>query len=153
MRDRLIHEHRHDPYKSTHKPAEPTTCPGCGAVYHRGRWQWTESPKDANEARCPACARIHDHYPAGYVNLRGEFLQAHRQEILNLVRNVEERESAEHPLKRIMDISEEDGGLLITTTDLHLARSIGDEIHRAWQGELDYKYAEESNIIHVAWER
>lgn len=153
MRDRLIREYRHDTYKATHKPREPTVCPACGAVYHRGRWHWAEKPEDAHQALCPACARIHDHYPAGYINLRGGFLREHRDDIVNLVRNIETREKAEHPLKRIMNIEEEDGGLLITTTDLHLAKSIGDGIQHAWHGELDYKYADESNIIHIAWER
>lgn len=153
MRDRLIQEHNHDAYKASHKLKEPTLCPDCGAVFHRGRWQWAEPPQAAHQMRCPACARIHDHYPAGYINLRGDFLHQHLNEIVNLVHNIESREKAEHPMKRVMSIQEEDGGMLITTTELHLARTIGEEIHHAYQGELDYKYTDESNIIHIAWQR
>lgn len=153
MRDRLVQEYRHDTYKAIEKPEEPTQCPDCGAVFHEGRWQWCLAPGNAHKVRCPACARIHDHYPAGYVSLRGDFLPGHRKEILGLVHNVEAREREDHPVKRIMSIIDEEDGLLITTTDLHLAKSIGDAIYHAYHGELDYKFAEESNIIHVVWER
>jgi hypothetical protein len=37
-RDRLIHEHVHDPYKTRLQLPEPTVCPQCGAVFHEGRW-------------------------------------------------------------------------------------------------------------------
>ncbi len=106
-----------------------------------------------HEALCPACQRVRDHYPAGYVTVRGQFLQDHRQEILGLVRNIEAREKAEHPLKRIMDIQDENGTVLITTTDIHLARSIGDELYDAYEGSVDYDYTEESNLLRVTWER
>ena len=153
MRDRLIQERIHDTYKPNHKPPEPTVCPECGAVFLHGRWQWGEIPGKTYKAHCPACARIRDRYPAGYLNLKGDFLSSHRDEILGLARNIEEKEKTEHPVKRIMDIEEEDEGLLITTTDLHLAKAIADAIERAYDGELDYKFSDESNIIHIVWER
>lgn len=152
-RDRLIQEHDHDTYKSKRKLPEPTVCPECGAVFHRGRWTWASRPPDAQKTLCPACHRVHDRYPAGYVTLSGEFLRDHSQELLGLVRHVEAREKAEHPLKRIMDIAQENGSTVITTTDIHLARSIGDALFHAYEGKLDYRYAEESNILHVTWER
>ncbi len=152
-RDRLIQEHDHDTYKSKRKLPEPTVCPECGAVFHQGRWTWAPRPPDAHETLCPACHRVHDRYPAGYVTLSGEFLRDHSQELLGLVRHVEAREKAEHPLKRIMDVAEQDGSTVITTTDIHLARSIGDALLHAYEGKLDYRYAEESNILHVTWER
>ena len=34
-RDRLMHEHIHDPYKTPHKLPEPTVCPDCGAELTR----------------------------------------------------------------------------------------------------------------------
>ena len=65
-RDRLIHEHIHDTYKSRGKLPEPTVCPQCRAIYHQGRWQWAESwPCQSHEELCPACHRIKDHYQPG----------------------------------------------------------------------------------------
>ena len=72
-RSKLFHELVHDSYKSRGKPHEPTLCPQCGAVFHKGRWQWLPKPEAAHSEMCPACHRIHDHFPAGYVKLEGEF--------------------------------------------------------------------------------
>jgi NMD protein affecting ribosome stability and mRNA decay len=153
QRDRLIQEHDHNTYKSKRKLPEPTVCPQCGAVFHEGRWTWAPRPEGAHETLCPACERARDRYPAGYVNVGGEFFREHREELLSLVRNIESREKAEHPLKRILGTENRDGAVLITTTDIHLARTIGDALHHAYEGKLDYQYAEESKILHVSWER
>ncbi len=152
-RDRLIQEFEHDTYKSRGKLPEPTVCSDCGAVFHKGRWQWRDAPPDAHRTRCPACHRIADRYPGGYLTLGGDFFKAHRDEILHLVRNVEAREKHQHPLRRIMGIEEQDDSVLVTTTDMQLARAMGDAVHDAYQGEIDYRYTEESNILRVNWSR
>lgn len=152
-RDRLIREYNHDTYKSKRKLPGPTICPQCGAVFHEGRWSWATKPAGAQETLCPACRRVRDRYPAGYVTLSGQFLLDHREELLALAHNVEAREKAEHPLKRIMDTRQQDETVLITTTDMHLARSIGDGLQHAYQGELEYEYTEEQNILRVRWRR
>jgi NMD protein affecting ribosome stability and mRNA decay len=152
-RDRLIEDSKHDVYKSKRKPKEPTTCSDCGAVFRDGRWTWVSGAGLPAGERCPACQRILDHYPAGIVTLRGEFQLEHRDELLGIARNVEEREKAEHPLKRIMESRREQGSLVITTTDMHLARSIGDAIHHAYEGELDYEYVKEGTVLRVEWRR
>jgi NMD protein affecting ribosome stability and mRNA decay len=152
-RDRLLQENRHDPYQAKHKVPEPTVCPQCGAVFHEGRWQWLARPAQAHEELCPACRRIHEELPAGYVSVSGAFFKDHRDELLHLVKNEEDREKGEHPLKRIMKIEDEDDGLQITTTDIHLARRIGDALHDAYQGELEYHYNEAENLLRVVWTR
>ena len=73
--------------------------------------------------------------------------------MLHLARNEETHAKAEHPLKRIMKIEDEDDGLLITTTDIHLARGIGEALHHAYQGELAYHYNEQENRLRVVWAR
>jgi len=152
-RDRLIREPTHDPYRSLRKLPEPTVCPDCDAVFREGRWRWAAGPVDAPRTLCPACQRIADRYPAGFVTVSGGFLREHRSEILGLARNVEMRERGDHPLKRIIQARDEAGDLLITTTDMHLARSIGDSLHAAYGGELDYEYAKEENLLRVKWSR
>jgi hypothetical protein len=132
--EKRIVEHEHDPYKARLHLTDPTVCEGCGATYHKGRWTWSTGPADL----CAACQRVRDRYPAGFVTLRGAFLAAHRDDILNLVRNVEERETREHPMNRIMEVEDRAAGeILVTTTDMHLARAIGHAVHAAHKGDLD----------------
>jgi hypothetical protein len=66
---------------------------------------------------------------------------------------VEDREAKQHPLKRIMQISEAGDELEVTTCEAHLARSIGDAIHHAYQGELEYRYPEGAGVLRVQWRR
>jgi NMD protein affecting ribosome stability and mRNA decay len=152
-RDRQVEEVVHDPYMARSKPAEPALCPECGVVYHKGRWQRAARPVKAHEHLCPACQRIKDRYPAGYVKLSGSFLDAHRDEIRHLVRNEEQREAEDHPLQRIMDITEEGAVTSVTTTDVHLARRIGEALHHAYQGKLDIKYSQDEYVVRVDWTR
>lgn len=152
-REQLMQELVHDSYKSKKKLPEPTRCPDCGAVYRSARWTWAAAPPGAHEALCPACHRIRDRFPAGYVTLKGEFLGAHRDEILHLVRNREAAEKAEHPLERIMAIEDADDGVLVTTTDTHLARSIAEAVQAAYKGELEFRYNKEDNLLRATWSR
>jgi len=150
-RDRLPLETLMDSYKTKGKLSEPTVCPDCGAVYHDGHWQWLAKPKDAHQTYCPACHRIRDQFPAGYVTLNGDFFAAHEQEILKQIHNHEAKEKATHPLQRIMSIEKTEHGTLVTTTDIHLARGIGEALHNAYQGELEFHYNPEQNLLRVNW--
>ncbi len=152
-RDRLIQERRHDPYEARGKPREPSACPTCQAIFHDGRWQWGRPAANARDVPCPACQRTADGMPAGILTLSGDFNLAHRKEILGLIRGVEEREAKQHPLKRIMQISESGEELQVTTCEASLARSIGGAIHHAYQGELDYHYPDGEGVLRVQWKR
>ncbi|HZW24700.1 MAG TPA: BCAM0308 family protein [Gallionella sp.] len=152
-RDRLQQETVLDSYKSKGKLAEPTVCPDCGAVFHGGRWQWLEKPQGAHSETCPACHRMRDRFPAGHVFIGGQFLGEHEAEIMQLVKHHEAREKAEHPMQRIMDIEKTEQGYQVTTTDIHLARGIGDALHHAYQGQLEFHYNPDQNLLRVNWHR
>ncbi len=150
-RDRNLAE-GHDPYRAGGKHADPSVCPDCGACFRDGRWSWKAGPVDAPRVSCPACRRIRDDLPGGRVHLEGAFLAEHRDEILALLRNVEEREKGEHPINRIMDVRDEaDGAVQVRTTEAHLARAIGSALRDAYQGELEIDSGEE--LTRVAWRR
>lgn len=153
-RDRQPKEHESDAYGLRGKLPDPTTCTSCGVIYRDGRWAWGAPPADAHRTRCPACRRIEDDCPAGLVSVAGAFAAAHAEELQRLARHVEEREKKEHPLKRIMRIREQEGGgFEIATTDARLARGIGEALHHAYQGELDYRFTEVENVLRVHWTR
>lgn len=153
-RDRAVQEeYQQDGYKARGKLAEPTVCPACKAVFHKGRWTWAPEPKGAHQETCPACHRIHDKYPAGHLTLSGPFLEADQDEILNLIRNEEKKAKAEHPLRRVMAIEKRNDGFVITTTDTHLPQSIGSALRRAHGGELELQYAKDQYLVRAAWTR
>lgn len=150
---RVIVEREHDAYRSDHKPPEPTVCPQCRVAFHAGRWQWLVSPVGAHEELCPACRRIRDRFPAGYVTIEGEFFRLHRDELLQLVEHRAAHAKAEHPLQRVMAIEETDDGVLVTTTDTHLARGIAEALHHAYQGELEFRHEDAQNLLRAHWRR
>jgi hypothetical protein len=152
-RDSMFEERVHDAYKARHKLPEPTVCPQCGALFHDGRWQWGQAPAGAHQETCSACQRIKDDFPAGFVTLSGDFFTAHREEIMHVVHNVEKRERSEHPFNRVMNIEEKNGATLVTTTDIHLARGIGEAIHAAYQGDLKFHYNPDEYLLRVHWTR
>jgi len=155
-RDQLRQEREHDTYKVQHKPPEPAACPDCGAIYHDGRWQWGAKAANSHAVICPACHRIRDRFPAGFVQIGGPFFANHREEMTSLIRHHEAKARSEHPLSRIIAIEDTgsgDGGLLVTTTDIHLARDIAEALHHAYQGELEFHYNDSEKLLRAHWQR
>lgn len=149
--NRPLIERDSDAYKSKRKLAGPTVCPECNAVFDNGRWQWMAAPKFAPHELCPACHRIKDNFPAGYVILEGNFFNEHCEDIRRLIQNHAEHERSEHPLKRIMAIEHKDNGMLVTTTDTHLARGIGEALRHAYQGKLKIEHVSGESLVRVYW--
>jgi hypothetical protein len=144
---------RSDPYGLRAKLPDPSACTECRAIYRAGRWAWGAPAADAASVVCPACRRIADRYPAGVVELRGDYATEHREELERLARNVEERERAEHPLKRIAWVAAKSGALEIATTDPKLARGIGAALRRAHRGTLRVPPTSRENVVRVTWTR
>jgi hypothetical protein len=151
--DRSFDSVNDDPYLARGKPSGPAVCPGCGAVFRRGRWQWGEATGKAGGHECPACKRTRERQPAGYIRLSGTFFASHRDEVLRLVRNEEGREKRMHPLQRIMAIREVRGATEVTTTDVHVARRIGDSLRAAFRGSLVLRYSPDDYLVRVNWSR
>jgi NMD protein affecting ribosome stability and mRNA decay len=151
--DRPLFERDIDAYKAKGKLTEPTVCPECNAVFSNGRWQWMTVPEIANRDLCPACNRIKDNFPAGYVTLQGQFFNDHSEDIRRLIQHHVEHEQNEHPLKRIIAMDNKNGAMLVTTTDTHLARGIGEAVHHAYQGELRIDHVSGESLVRVYWDR
>ena len=150
-RDRMLREPHHDPYRMDEKPSDPSVCPDCESAFRDGRWTWAAGPVDAPRILCPACRRIRDGVPAGIVQVRGVYAQDRRDELVRLMRNVEERERGEHALERLMSIRDLDGGFEVQTTGIHLARALATALHAAHQGDLQLDHEEE--ILRATWRR
>lgn len=150
-RSRVLDETRHDPYQLSAKPIEPTRCGECGAVFHRGRWSWVPAPERSHVTSCPACRRIRDRLPAGFITLEGVRTPALRAELLRLVHNQAERERSEHPMHRIMRMEARDDRIELATTDIHLPQRVGRAIKRAFHGTLDIHYGDDEYTVRIHW--
>ena len=139
-----------DAYREDQKLAGGTRCPDCDLVVRQGRWvrRAEEDPQDGPSHVCPACRRVRDRYPAGVVDLTGD-LGDLGPELAQLVRNVEEAESEEHPLERVIELTVTEGSLFASTTGVHLARRVGAALERRLHGQVTITYGEEENLVRV----
>jgi len=94
---RFLTEWRHDPYQNYRKWPDPTVCPDCGVIYKKGRWCWTESRAIGDSIRCPACQRIQDGNPAGYLIIQGDFYENHLIEMNQMMDHILTREKRSIP--------------------------------------------------------
>jgi NMD protein affecting ribosome stability and mRNA decay len=152
-KDRLLKQKRNDVYLIGSKISEATWCNKCGAVFINGRWTWVDKPVQVQQSLCPACRRISDNYPAGFIELQGLFYDEHRVEILNLISNLETQEKKMHPLERIITINQGEKITVVTTTGIHLARRIGEALYHSYKGEYNFRYAAADKSIRVFWQR
>jgi hypothetical protein len=144
-------DHIRDPYQHQEKLADGMVCPECSAVYQEGRWQWPARTINGPHQICPACRRISEQFPAGIVTLVGPFSQSQRDDLIGLVRHQEKAEKTEHPLNRIISVDDSLQQVVITTTDIHLPRRIGEAVKRAFQGELKIDFDKDEYFVRVGW--
>lgn len=148
-----------DPYLNQLGPDEMAVCKRCSSVYHDKRWyhpkevplKLVDRPK--TEVLCAACQKIRDKFAEGYVTIQGDFIKGHRDEILNLIRNKEEKASRMNPLERIIEITDKDGGIEIKTTTEKLAQMIGRLLNKTFNGEVEYKWSSDVKLARVVWVR
>jgi len=151
-----------DPYLLKIGPRDMAVCTGCGAVYHNKRWTLGKEGEPAAaggaaakriKVLCPACQKIRDRFAGGYVTLHGEFLRDHKEEILNLIKNKEERARHINPLERIIEINEKAGTIEITTTTDKFAQRLGRILNKAFSGHVEYKWSDDIKVARVIWTR
>jgi NMD protein affecting ribosome stability and mRNA decay len=149
-----------DPYQPRLDPGEVAVCTGCEAVYQRRHW-FIDHNAYIREAMqpttrmvlCPACQKIRDHYAEGQVTLRpSPFFTAHKDEIVRLIRNEEERAKGFNPLERIVEFTDSDDEIVVTTTNEKLAQRIGRALKSAYQGQTTYHWSD-PKFLSVEWER
>ncbi len=149
-----------DPYLTRKAYPEPTVCPVCGLVYHNKRWVKDEHILNAVNAlarkhKCPACRKIEDHFVMGIVSIspKSDFVEKHKSEIVNLIRNEEKREFFRNPLDRIISLKENGSELTVETTSENLAIAIGKALRRAYHGEVKFGFSRENKQVKVYWKR
>jgi vacuolar-type H+-ATPase catalytic subunit A/Vma1 len=56
-------------------------------------------------------------------------------------------------MNRLVEVRELPDRLEVMTTDIHLPRRIGTALKRAYDGELDIRFAENEYSVRVLWQR
>lgn len=149
--------HRHEiaaPIAPSHASEKQTmVCTHCGAVCHENNWSWGAMPNNSIATLCPACLRVRDREPAAILTVRGDCLAENKTEILKLIRDRVQIICKKHPLKRIIDMEEDETEAVFTFTDEQLTREIGDTLHKTYDGVLDFKYSSDNSLLRVIWQR
>lgn len=140
----------------------PRICEGCGAVYAKRRWTFDARPQIRSlqaiaipdKTLCPACRMAAEGQFAGEVRVSGAFVAGHWAEIEHLIRNEAERAVEDNPLGRILRLEHAAADrAIVTTTTEHLAKRLGQALHKAMQGEVHYQFSHENKFAHVTWSR
>lgn len=149
-----------DPYLLKLSPGDMALCRKCGAMYHDKRWSIgakapviAEGKKKRVSVLCPACQKIKDNFPEGYVTIQGAFVKTHKDEILRIIKNKEKIAMRYNPLDRIIGISEKRGVIEVTTTTEKLAQRIGQIIGKAFDGDVEYKWSSDVKLARIVWTR
>ncbi len=138
-----------------------SVCGSCRAVYMNKRWYIGEDTAKvaAKEMKtvlvvCPACLKIRDNFPGGIVTLKGDYVLAHKKDLMKLIKNEEDRARGLNPLERVMSIKENGhGSLVVSTTNEKLAQRLGRAIKKAFHGVVAYNWSHDNKLVRVDWER
>ena len=150
-----------DPYLPRGASRSVSLCESCRAVYMNKRWYSDGSvsmsakkmPEIVNVV-CPACMKIRDNFPGGIVTLKGDYVLPHKTDLMNLVRNEEERARGLNPLERVIAVKENGfGSIVISTTNEKLAQRIGRAIKKAFHGAVSYRWSHDNKLARVDWVR
>ena len=149
-----------DPYLLTRGLNGGAVCTKCHSVLQKKRWTINDelyikkaSMKGTVKVHCPACKKMKDRFPGGILKLGGNFLREHRDEIMKLVKNEEQRARGFNPLERIIGVSDIESGIEITTTNEKLAQRLGKSLQRSFQGKVVYKWSSGTKLLRAEWNR
>jgi hypothetical protein len=97
---------------------------------------------------------MRDHVPGGIVTLRGGYVLPHKQALVSLIKNEEERARGQNPLERVMSMKENGNReFVIFTTNEKLAQRIGRALSKAFHGDITYRWSHENKLARVDWVR
>jgi hypothetical protein len=138
-----------------------SVCEGCRSVYMNKRWyadgdiaQTVAKKPGTVTMVCPACLKIRDNFPGGIVTLKGDYVLPHKADLMNLIRNEEERARGLNPLERVIAVKENGhGSIVISTTNEKLAQRIGRSVKKAFHGEVAYHWSHDNKLVRVDWVR
>jgi len=137
-------------------PADPTICKICHAIYSRKVWRWPEASANgltggAALGVCPACKQVKAGVFYGLVEAVGRFGIEEEAILRARILNVAERAGFTQPERRVESIRARKKGLEIHTTSQKLAHRIARELHKAFGGEVTYRWNDSDGALRAVW--
>jgi hypothetical protein len=139
------------------RPAEPSICEGCGAVFSRRLWRRDRKItglllERAEWVRCPACEQTAGKVGFGRVIIRGAYALANEALIRRRLTNVASRAGRTQPERRISTIDRHDDMIEVITTSQKLAHRIVHELKKLFRGRASYRWSDDGTLF-ATWER
>ena len=140
------------------EPAGFLVCSQCRAVFHNKHWQWNatllakHSGDKKTETIYPACKITRKEEAEGVLELAGFVSEGQKQEILGLLKNAGQRAAERDPLDRIFAWDDAGKKIVVYTTENQLAISLGKQVKRAFNGELDISSSKNADVVKVKWQ-
>lgn len=145
------------PVSAQYAYPEGGVCVGCGAVYLKKTWRRTEPRRleallvGAERVSCPACRQVGEGRGYGRVQLRGEWLVEHGDDVRRRIAAVESRARHTQPERRLVTIAERGAGLEVTTTSQKLAHRLARELEKAFGGSTSYSWSDRDGSLRATW--
>lgn len=150
-RHRMVHKREHGSWRQ---------CPVCGAQARRKRWTRIGRMPGRHRAPdapllewtlCAGCDRVRQGRIDGVLTLTG-LAEAYREELGHLVRNIAVEAWHNDPVHRILGFHTEEDAIILETTSLWLAETLGKAIRRRFGGDLDIRWAPGSDFARLYWQ-
>jgi NMD protein affecting ribosome stability and mRNA decay len=139
------------------RPAEPSACERCGAIFSRRVWRQHRKVthailESATWTRCPACQQTGQAVGFGRVLIRGPYATAHEDAIRRRIGNVTARAAYTQPERRVSSIERRRETLEVLTTSQKLAHRIVRELKKAFGGRASYAWSDDGTLL-ATWQR
>lgn len=134
-------------------PDQRTVCPKCGAFFDGYAWTWSLPTSSAMQSTCPACRRLMEKRPAGRLILEGPMTSEQQHTINALLQRRADRELQTHPMERIMELRDQPGGIVVTTTSAMLARGLYVAVATTYKGTLQIYYDPQTDCLNMRWRK
>jgi hypothetical protein len=139
------------------RPAEPSACERCGAIFSRRVWRQHRRVthallEGASWTRCPACQQTGQTVGFGRVLIRGPYATAHEDAIRRRIGNVSTRAAYTQPERRVSSIERQRDALEVLTTSQKLAHRIVHELKKAFGGRASYTWSDDGTLF-ATWQR
>lgn len=143
---------------SKEKKAQPgfRVCSQCGAEYHDKHWYSADSSLEVpdrvrEESVCPGCYRVEKRIWNGEVLIEGLDKLVSKSELKSLLKRVEHECWLDNPTCRIIGTVETEARLEMKTTTAWLARRLGKEVEKAFNGRLEINELTDKEMVYVHW--